>query len=206
MKHAPLMAREISGPFMQLWTNLQGDNGHEVLSALKKFNRKENPWPSGVIAIDRTTPFKPTTFLVDNSYHSKLSAKLHKYSLVKMDKKSLDLTEVDLSKVTFENGLQGEEKYISDYERIERLLAQGKTLLDMKVFQTLWENKHLIPKAWEDFDGGDCGSIDFYGTVLREEINGQLVVCMFFSEGEWRFILCHFSRHHQKQNSFAAVI
>ena len=206
MKHAPLTAREISGPYMQLWTNLQGDNGHEWLSNLKKFLRKENPWASGVIAIDRTTPFEPMTFLVDNSYLSKELAKSLNFSLVVEDEKSLSLTEVDLSKVTFESGFNDGETRISDDKRIERLLAQGKTLLDMKVFQTLWENKHLIPKAWEDFDGGDGGSIDFYGTVLSEEITGRRVICMFFSEGEWRSILCHCSRHNQLQESFAAVI
>ncbi|MEI9966082.1 MAG: hypothetical protein WDN67_00120 [Candidatus Moraniibacteriota bacterium] len=43
--HAQLTARDISGPYMQLLTNLQGDDGPEVLEALKRFNRKENPWP-----------------------------------------------------------------------------------------------------------------------------------------------------------------
>jgi hypothetical protein len=42
--HTLLTAREIHGPYMQLLTNLQGDNGHEWLDALKRFNRKENPW------------------------------------------------------------------------------------------------------------------------------------------------------------------
>lgn len=42
--HAQLTLREIHGPYMQLLTNLQGENGHEWLNALKRFNRKENPW------------------------------------------------------------------------------------------------------------------------------------------------------------------
>jgi hypothetical protein len=43
--HALLTAREIHGPFMQLLTNLQGSDGPEWLDALKRFNRRENPWP-----------------------------------------------------------------------------------------------------------------------------------------------------------------
>lgn len=44
VKHAQLTARDIHGPYMQLLTNLQGDNGQEWLSALNRFLRKENPW------------------------------------------------------------------------------------------------------------------------------------------------------------------
>lgn len=45
-KHAQLTARDIHGPFMQLLTNLQGDDGQQWLNALNKFLRKENPWPA----------------------------------------------------------------------------------------------------------------------------------------------------------------
>lgn len=44
-KHALLTARDIHGPYVQLLTNLQGENGREWLDALKKFLRKENPFP-----------------------------------------------------------------------------------------------------------------------------------------------------------------
>lgn len=42
--HALLTARDIHGPYMQLLTNLQAQYGREWLDALKRFNRKENPW------------------------------------------------------------------------------------------------------------------------------------------------------------------
>lgn len=42
--HAQLTAREIHGPYVQLLTNLQGENGSEWLEALNLFLRKENPW------------------------------------------------------------------------------------------------------------------------------------------------------------------
>ncbi len=43
--HAQLTARDIHGPFMQLFTNLQSENGHLWLQALNKFLRKESAWP-----------------------------------------------------------------------------------------------------------------------------------------------------------------
>jgi len=43
-RHDQLTVREIRGPYMQLLTNLQGENGHEWLEALKAFNSRKNPW------------------------------------------------------------------------------------------------------------------------------------------------------------------
>ena len=42
--HALLTARDIHGPYMQLLTNLQGENGEEWLKALNFFLRKEEAW------------------------------------------------------------------------------------------------------------------------------------------------------------------
>lgn len=42
--HAQLTAREIHGPYMQLLTNLQGEDGEMWLRALKRFLRQEEVW------------------------------------------------------------------------------------------------------------------------------------------------------------------
>jgi hypothetical protein len=42
--HAQLSARDISGPITQLLTNLQSEQGHVWLGALKALNRKEEFW------------------------------------------------------------------------------------------------------------------------------------------------------------------
>ncbi len=42
--HAQLTARDIHGPFMQILTNLQSEDGQTWLSALKRFLRKEEAW------------------------------------------------------------------------------------------------------------------------------------------------------------------
>ncbi len=52
--HAQLTARDIHGPFVQLLTNLQGDNGREWLDALNRFLRKEPCWVAG----GKTAPTK----------------------------------------------------------------------------------------------------------------------------------------------------
>jgi len=44
MTNGQLTVREIRGPYMQLLTNLQGENGREWLEALKMFNSRKNPW------------------------------------------------------------------------------------------------------------------------------------------------------------------
>ena len=43
-KHAQLTVREIRGPYMQLLTNLQGEEGRLWFAALRRFLRKENAW------------------------------------------------------------------------------------------------------------------------------------------------------------------
>lgn len=43
-QHAQLSAQDIAGPITQLLTNLQGDQGHQWLGALKALNRKEDYW------------------------------------------------------------------------------------------------------------------------------------------------------------------
>lgn len=64
-----LSAREIHGPYVQLLTNLQGENGKLWLSALNKFLRKENPWHDrkatpGEVYEDLLKPFgKPANLL-----------------------------------------------------------------------------------------------------------------------------------------------
>lgn len=56
-----LTAREIHGPYIQLLTNLQGERGDEWLVALKKLNKRLDPWgprclnPKGVFELSART-------------------------------------------------------------------------------------------------------------------------------------------------------
>ncbi len=50
--HDQLTVRDIRGPYMQLLTNLQGENGREWLDALKVFNSRKNPWTESTSSED----------------------------------------------------------------------------------------------------------------------------------------------------------
>jgi hypothetical protein len=55
-KHAQLTVNQLRGPMNQLLTNLQGENGHEWLTAFNLFLRKEPVWIQ-----EPTTPAVPGT-------------------------------------------------------------------------------------------------------------------------------------------------
>lgn len=50
--------REVCGPLHDLTTRLKGKNGDEWLTALKRFLRKENPWPSPPVELATFNTFK----------------------------------------------------------------------------------------------------------------------------------------------------
>lgn len=58
MENGQLTVRDIRGPYMQLLTNLQGENGQEWLDALKLFNSKLNPWVRGSTEVDCRSAFE----------------------------------------------------------------------------------------------------------------------------------------------------
>lgn len=162
---------------MQLLTNLQGDKGQEWLDALKKFNKKQNPWETkgSLVTIDRTSAFDPVAFIGNG------------WSIVEEDKRSLKLTEVDLTKVSFKTTLKGRENTVVGNEKLKRLIASGDIRLDAKVLQTLWENQHLIPEAWKQPTNGNTTYVFFDGTVLQHSGGNRYVLCLCWDDGEWRW-------------------
>jgi hypothetical protein len=53
------------------------------------------------------------------------------------------------------------------------------------VFQTLWQNQHLIPHQWKEQTNGNTTFIFFDGTVLRHPGGDRCVLCLFWNGGEW---------------------
>lgn len=87
-----------------------------------------------VIAIDRTKPFEPNKFIWAVTGRGNWTI-----SKVKpQDERSLALTKVDLAEVHFKEKGQFEEDDIP---------------LDIKVFETIWENEALIPESWKKEEG-----------------------------------------------------
>ncbi len=156
------------------------------VEALKKFLRKENPWPISSIVIDRTTPFNPAKFLGEGWSIWRGPANGDGLSGdEEQDERSLALTEVDLSKVRFETCLRDGEPRINGEEKLKRLREAGHIRLDAKVFQSLWEHKDKIPESWKEKINGNTRFIFFDGTILRSPYGGRLVLYFYWLGGEW---------------------
>ena len=134
--------------------------------------RKMNT-PSSIIKIDRTRPFDPVKFLGEG------------WSIAGQDKRSLALTEVDLTKVQLSTMLREGETSIRGEEHLKRLKKAGCVRLDAKVFQTLWENKELIPETWKERINENVRYIRFTGTELRRPGGGRCVLSLCWLAGRW---------------------
>lgn len=121
---------------------------------------------SKMIPINRTIPFDPVTFIGKGS------------SIVWQDERSLRLSKVDPTKIAFQTTLRSGENSIQGEENLKRLIASGAVLLDAKVFQTLWEDKTLIPKSYKQLNNGKITFIFFPGTILQNS-NGYRLVLVF---------------------------
>lgn len=143
----------------QFTTFLQ--NGGRVLSDISK-----------IITIDRTFDFDPVTFIGPG------------WSSVKGEH-LLAFTEVDLNKIIFETTLKEGENSVVGEEKLKRLIAAGCVRLDAKVFQTLWENQHLIPEAWKHPTNGKITYIFFDEITLQDPNGDDYVLCLYWSNGNW---------------------
>lgn len=128
-----------------------------------------------VIPIDRTSAFDPVAFIGNG------------WSIVEEDERSLKLGEVDLTKVNFETMLKGRESSVVGEEKLKRLKDAGHIRLDAKVFQTLWENQHLIPASWKEPTNGNTISVFFDGTILRSSPGDRYILCLCWRGGRWRW-------------------
>lgn len=126
-----------------------------------------------VIPIDRTKPFNPVEFIGKG------------WTIKEQDERSLALTQVDLTKVRFEDCLQKGETSVNGEEKLRRLKKMGHIRLDANVFQTLWENQELIPESWKQKTGGSMTDIFFDGTVLRNPDGRRCLLCLYWRCGEW---------------------
>ena len=126
-----------------------------------------------IIPIDRTTPFDPVKLLGQG------------WTIEEQDERSLALTQVNLANVRLEHMLNKGESQITGEERLKRLKESKYVRLDAKVFQTLWEDKSLIPEAWKQKTKGNTAYIFFDGTVLRRPGGARCVLCLGWDGGQW---------------------
>lgn len=140
------------------------------------------------IPINRSTPFDPAEFLGQGwSIWKGPAAGDGLSGDEEQDERSLALTEVDLSQIRFETCLKDREDAVKGEEKLKRLKESGHIRLDVKIFQTLWNNKYLIPANWKEKINGNTRFIFFDGTTLRGPDGYRYVLCLYFSGGGWRW-------------------
>lgn len=145
------------------------------------------------IKINRDNIFRPAQFLD----HEGLE-------IEEQDKRSIILRTIDSATITLESMLQGEAA-ITGEEHLKRLKQTGHTRLDAKVFQTLWENQHLIPEYWKGA-ANDPKHIFFDGTVLKNQ-HGRYVISMYWDKDDrWKWTYCRLDIGSWKAEDLSAVI
>ena len=162
----------VSAPVLQKVIDNPKDAGREFTAFLKNGGRVSQGVPK-VIPIGRTSAFDPVAFIGEG------------WSIVEQDERSLKLSEVDLTKVNFETMLKDRESSVVGEEKLKRLIESGYIRLDAKVFQTLWENQHLIPESWKQKTNGNTTYIFFNGTFLRDSYGRRCVLYLCWDGGEW---------------------
>ena len=162
----------LSGPFSDFTEKLNSENGERWLTGFKRFLRKENPWPAGLI---QAVPFDPVALLGKG------------WSIEEQDERSLALNEIDLSKVSFETCLKQGEASITGEKKLKRLKTSGHIRLDARFFLALWKNQKLIPESWKEKTNGSTTEIFFDGTVLRRPVGYRDVLYLFWRGGQWRW-------------------
>lgn len=141
--------------------------GARFTALLKGWNKVVTS-PPGILKIDRTTPFNPKKFIGEI------------WEIEEEDRRSLALTEVDLTKVCLESYLGHLGGPITGEENLVRAKEMKDIRLDAKIFQSLWENSQLIPESWRK-----KYLIFFDGTVLRSLGGSCCVLCLRWSGGQW---------------------
>ena len=145
------------------------------------------------IKIDRKKLFDPVQFM----YHQSLE-------IEEQDKRSVMLEEIDSATISLESMLK-DETVIRGEEHLERLKQAGHIRLDASVFQTLWENQHLIPEYWQGtFDNPK--NIFFDGTVFKDK-HGRYVISMYWDvDQKWNWTYCRLDTGGWRAEDVSAII
>jgi hypothetical protein len=128
-----------------------------------------------VIPIDRSKPFNPAKFIGEG------------WTIEEQDERSLALAEIDLTSIQFEHMLSQGETWIMGEDKLRRPKDAGHIRLDAKVFQTLWENQHLIPERFKEKKNGNTTVISFDGTVLRNLDDYHYVLYFYWNDNRWHW-------------------
>jgi hypothetical protein len=146
-----------------------------------------------VIRINRRQLFDPLRFMERRCFQ-----------IAEQDERSVILNEIDASKISLESMLHSEAA-ISGEEHLKRLKQAGYIRLGASIFQTLWENQHLIPEHWKGILM-DRKHIFFDGTVLKNQC-GRYVISMYWNKNEeWKWTCCQLDKGYRKDKDVSAVL
>lgn len=152
-------------------------NNKHIAQLFRELANEFDTWPeeaknTSVFLIDRTKPFDPT--FIGKAW-----------TIEEEDKQSLELTNIDVSKIQLTTEFLDGKSYLNGEKKLEWLKKQKLIRLDAKIFQLLWENQNLIPEEWKKDEDGNTRYIYFDGTVLRHPDGSRYVLCLYFRGGEW---------------------
>ena len=174
------------------------ENGYEAGEHFTNFLKTTgklivNRRASRTIRINRDTLFDPVQFM----HHRGLE-------IEERDERSVMLEEIDTATIALVSMLQGETA-IRGEEHLNRLKQAGHIRLDAKVFQTLWENQHIIPEYWQGATN-DPKHIFFDGTILKNEY-GRYVISMYWDvDQRWSWTYCRLDIGGWRAEDLSAVI
>src|ERR687895_90509 len=154
--------------------------------AFKRILRKENPWENHILTIDRATPFNPTAFTGEgwSIWRGPINGNGLK-GVEEQDRRSLKLTEVDFSRVSFETCLEEGETRITGEEKLRRHESAGHICLDAKVGQTLFEEEGHKTLNWLKDRG--ITWMEFPGTILRSRGGSRCVLALYWGGSGWHW-------------------
>ncbi len=148
---------------------------------------------SRTIRINRDELFDPVQFM----HHRGLE-------IDERDERSIMLEEIDTADISLVCML-GDDKVIKGEEHFKRLKEAGHIRLDAKVFQTLWENQHLIPEHWRGTTN-EPKHIFFDGTILCNKF-GRYVISLYWDVDErWSWTYCRLDIGGWREEDLSAVI
>jgi len=127
-----------------------------------------------LFSIDRSTPFNPSKFIGKNwmIWHGPARG-IGLKGKEEQDVRSLELTEIDPSKILFEHCLRGGERFITGEEKLIRhIISVGHICLDAKIGQCLLEEENQKTLEWFYWAYG-ISWLEFPGTVLRVREDGS---------------------------------
>ncbi len=163
---------EVQGVINDIQQKLSGEEGSVYLAQLKKFARKELCWAPNVV---HPTEFTPDTLIGAMARWEDVGTDT--------DDRSLELTEIDFSKVLFETSIKEGENFITGEEKMRRLIGGSGIYLDPRFGVTLLKEKgqQTLERLYRE---RDITYFDFFGRILVLQHDCRSVLCLGRRNGE----------------------